>query len=558
MRSIASTFLAPPLLIALSIIALGTPPAHAGDLPGGGYLRTTYSIDGYYESVWGNRLNSTLDVGSDGDAWHYDENLKITFSRDLRSGIEVEGAFWGRHTTDEILQQNPGESWMVNEVRLRLTGESFEVGLGDLSAVYSNYTFNNAFFGGYATLRPTKGLTVSALGGVNRRPEADTYGRAFGGLHVELVPATGLTLSANYVHTEITDLYPGTTATDYANDVWSVAGRLALADERLVAAGEIAVSSYVADRRLPDARAEWGTAAWCALSFSPLRNELSILAAWERVDPGFVGAMGTYSADRQTWSVGARYTPTDALTATAYFRYYEGLVTDYLGAGYHAVTRDPAVTLSWRPFAYEPGSRFTNLTLDCTLSYTAIESTEPGNTVSFERVFAHVGLTDTRDPWRFGIAYEIQADDDRTAADTDILAHTPALSAGWRHDAPGWTLSADLTARMRIEAVDDNVAGHRYVDVTPWVAAAISAVINPQSDYPTRCRLRYDMIFYRRARDADRYDHEFEARLEQVFMKAGPVTGTLGLHCRLFTAASHGPGQSYGEEVYGAFMRLEF
>ena len=45
---------------------------------------------------------------------------------------------------------------------------------------------------------------------------------------------------------------------------------------------------------------EWGTAAWFALSFTPLRNELSILAAWERVDPAFVGAMGAYSADRET------------------------------------------------------------------------------------------------------------------------------------------------------------------------------------------------------------------------------------------------------------------
>ena len=69
-------------------------------------------------------------------------------------------------------------------------------------------------------------------------------------LRVEVAPAPGLTLSANYVHTEITDLYPGATVTDYANDVWSAAGRLALMDERLIAAGEIAVSRYVADREV--------------------------------------------------------------------------------------------------------------------------------------------------------------------------------------------------------------------------------------------------------------------------------------------------------------------
>ena len=36
------------------------------------------------------------------------------------------------------------------------------------------------------------------------------------------------------------------------------------------------------------------------------------------------------------------------------------------------------------------------------------------------------------------------------------------------------------------------------------------------------------------------------------------VTGTLGVDVRLLSVASHGPALSYGEPVYGAFMRLEF
>ena len=47
---------------------------------------------------------------------------------------------------------------------------------------------------------------------------------------------------------------------------------------------------------------------------------------------------------------------------------------------------------------------------------------------------------------------------------------------------------------MKIESIDDNVAGSRYVDVSPWVVAGISAVINPGCDYPTRRSLRYDGI----------------------------------------------------------------
>jgi len=546
--------------LAMSVIlsiALSPLPARAAELPGGGYLRTSYSGDSYYETVWGNRANSTLDVDSDGRAWHYDENLRVALNKTLPSGIGLEAALWGRHTSDTLLQHNDGESWMINEFRLRLAGERFDISLGDSSAVFSNYTFHNAFCGASVITRPTKTLTLAALGGVNRWPKADTYGRAFGGLHVELAPTPSLSLSANYVHTEITDLYSGTTATDYADDVWSVAGHIDMMDGRLLAAGEVAVSRYVEDRHAGD-RARWGTAAWCALSFTPLRNELSILAAWERVDPAFVGAMGAYSADRETWSIGARYTPTDAFSATAYFRTYEGLVTDIYGAEFHAVTRDPAVSLTWHPFMYDPGSRFENLVLDCTVSYTSQDSPDPGNTVSYERLYAHLGLTDTRGPWRIGLLYDLEIDDDRTAADTDIIANTIGLSAGVKTETDRYTLSADLTAQARFEAVDDNVAGRRYLDVTPRFAAGISAVFNPAGDYPTRCSVRYDGVFYRHRYAADLFDHGIEARFEQVFLSTRGITGTVELHYRLFDAVSGSPALSYGEAVYGASVLLEF
>jgi hypothetical protein len=89
-------------------------------------------------------------------------------------------------------------------------------------------------------------------------------------------------------HTEITDLYPGATV-NHANDVWSAASRLALMDDRLIAAGRVAVSRYVADRRSDDVH-EW-EARLGPLSFTPPETQLDP-AAWERVDPAFVGAMG--------------------------------------------------------------------------------------------------------------------------------------------------------------------------------------------------------------------------------------------------------------------------
>jgi hypothetical protein len=559
MRRIASTFPVLSIVFALGMVIFSASGARGIDFDDGGYLRTTYWIDTYYQYISGNRVNSTLDVNTlTGRAWHYDENLKIGFARSPATDLAVDFAFWGRHTTDELLQRTAGETWMANEIRLAVTGKNFEIGLGDLSATFSNYTFNDTFFGASAVLRPTRAVTISALGGVNRWPETDTYGRAFGGLRVELFPASNLSLSANYVHAEITRLYSGTTETDYADDVWSVGGRLSIMDDRLVAAGEIALSRCVADRSEPGAGADWGTAAWLALSFTPLRNELSILAAWERVDPKFMGAMGTYSPDRQTWSVGVDYAPSDVLSATAYFRYYEGLVTDYYGVEYHAVTRDSWVSAVWRPFQYDPGSRFTELALECTLSYTSEQSPDPGNTVSYDRLAAHLALTDARGPWRYGVTYDLERDDDLTTADLDVLTNSLGLTAAWKRETPRVNLSADALAQVRFESTDDGAAGRRYCNVTPRIVAGIAAVFGPDNDHPTRCSLRYEAIFYSRHETADLWQHEVEARFEQVFLKSGGLTGTVGLHCRLLDAASSDSEQSYGEQVYGAFVRLEF
>gem|GEM_PF-3861568 len=106
--------------------------------------------------------------------------------------------------------------------------------------------------------------------------------------------------------------------------------------------------------------------------------------------------------------------------------------------------------------------------------------------------------------------------------------------------------------------MDDNVAGRRYLDVTPRFAAGISAVFNPAGDYPTRCSVRYDGVFYRHRYAADLFDHGIEARFEQVFLSTRGITGTVELHYRLFDAVSGSPALSYGEAVYGASVLLEF
>ncbi len=88
---------------------------------------------------------------------------------------------------------------MINDMRLRLSGDTFEVGLGDLSAYFSNYTFNNTLFGVTASLRPSKNVTLSVLAGTNRDAERDTFEHLFYGARVETRPIRQLDLALTYV-----------------------------------------------------------------------------------------------------------------------------------------------------------------------------------------------------------------------------------------------------------------------------------------------------------------------------------------------------------------------
>jgi len=558
MKRIASIFLVPPLFLALGIVTLSASAARALEFDDDGYLRTTYSIDTYYEAVYGNLGLSTLDVDPEsGDAWHYNENLKINFSRGLPSGPRVDFSFRGRHTSDRLLQRTPGDSWMINEIRLRLSGDTFEIGLGDLSAFYSNYTFNNAFFGAAATFRPAPWLSVSVLGGTNRDARRDTYRRAFGGTRIEVKPTRSVLLAASYVHTEITDLYGTSTTTDFANDVWSFFSRISFLDERLVLTGEFAMSGYIADRRLPGAEAEWGSAAWCALSFAPLRNELTVLVAYERVEPEFIGVMGTHSTDRETLSAGLRYTPSEMLTATAYIRWFHDRVTDTSPAAYRTDTMDPGLALTIKPFLYNPDSAFKNLTIDFSASFSRERSDDTPPSVADERLIARLKVGDSREAFRWAFIGTLERYDDETAADLDTLACGVGAEFGYRKDADRYTLSADLLGEIRIDGVHDRVRG-RLFDNMMRVGAGTAITVLFIPDYPTRCSARYEGIFRKRESTDDTREHSFYFTLEQVMLRRTGLTGTLGLHGALRDVSSPNPDLAYGERVFGLYLSLEF
>ncbi len=532
--------------------------AFAAEFESGGYLRATYSVDTYYEDVWGNRGLSNLDVDPEtGDNFHYAENLRLSFRRLLGRDLTLEGSFWGRHTTDKLLQRLPGDRWMINDMRLRLTGDTFEVGLGDLSAYFSNYTFNNTLFGVTASLRPSKNVTLSVLAGTNRDGERDTFEHLFYGARVETRPIRQLDLALTYVHTEITKLYPGTSMTDYADDVLSFSSRLSLMDGRLVLSGEGAGSLYTADRRSHSSDSAWGGAVWAALSFSPLRNELEFLLAYEYVDPGFLSVMGTYSTDRETISAGVRYTPSDILSLTAYFRSYHNRLSERSAAPYRTDTIDPGMVVTIKPFVYDGGSSLQSLTVELATYWTGERSDDPLLSVADDRLFTHVRVSDAWGPLNVALYCDVEWDDDRTSTDTDTLVNTFGAQAWYWWTGARLSVSADCLLEMKIEDIRPPHDPH-LLDTAARIGGGVTVVLDPTAPYPARGSVRYEGIFSDRELAADTWENNVEIHIEKVVMKSGGLTGSLGLSYRIHDVASPTPGESYGEEVYGLFVRLEF
>ncbi|MCI0480307.1 MAG: hypothetical protein L0213_01820, partial [Candidatus Dadabacteria bacterium] len=151
-----------------------------------GRLTTDYSVDLYYENVYGNVDKSVLDVDhSSKDNWHYNERLRIQLEQKITDTTNLEVFFYGRHTSDRQIQD---ERAKILQAYLRLYGDNFEFAVGDVGEYYTRYTFNNTFLGARGWIKPLASLKVMLLGGRNREGVDDTYEHVFGGARIEYSP----------------------------------------------------------------------------------------------------------------------------------------------------------------------------------------------------------------------------------------------------------------------------------------------------------------------------------------------------------------------------------
>ncbi len=263
---------------------------------------------------------------------------------------------------------------------------------------------------------------------------------------------------------------------------------------------------------------------------------------------GRAAALGVTTALATTMLAQAGIVAEPKKGGSAKFGLAQGATTD---------TMDPGLTLTLKPFFYDNGSTFKNLTIDFSTSLFRERSDDTPPSVADERLITRLRVGDSRDAVRWALICTLERYDDRTAADLDAVTGAVGAEFGYHKETDRYTLSADLFGEIRIQGVHDPVRG-RPVDTGTRIGAGTAVTFLFLPDYPTRCTARYEGIFMARESADDTYEHSFRFTFEQVMFRRAGLTGTLGLHGVLRDVSSPNPDLAYGERVFGIYMRLEF
>jgi len=416
--------------------AVAPEKAYAVDWAGGG-IDAVYRGDVYAQRIYGNRVETSLDVDTD-RRWNvlYAEGLTFRLSHTTGGGLDIVGSLDLRHTDDKTL--------MVGDEHVRLlagtvsvSGEGWSLTVGDTAATFTNYTFNRGFFGVLGEYAHPAGVELVLLGGVNRDGRLVRYERAFGGVRLTAAPEPWVTLGASYVHAEITKLFYDSTETAYRNDVFSLDGRFSFLDDRLVLTGEGAVSLYLDDMRDPHSETIRDMAFWAALAVEPVDDELSLLFAYEYVEPGFISVMGTHAVDREIVAAGFDYRPSDRFHCIGYWRFFRDGLTETSPVSFSTYTIETDALMEFKP-RIGPDDDYPVPVFKANVYYLGRRTKDDPKSVNDETFRLTLNAGYRREHTEYGLGYVYERFFDHPAGGIDRGSHALECSWGYHHTAFGF------------------------------------------------------------------------------------------------------------------------
>jgi hypothetical protein len=515
-----------------------------------GRLTTDYSVDIYYENVYGNVDRSVLDVDrSTKDNWHFMEGLKVQLEQKIGNTSNLELFFYGRHTSDNQIQD---ENAKILQAYLRIYGDNFEIALGDVGEYYTKYTFNNTFLGARGWVRPFSSLRIMLLGGRNRERVDDTYEHNFGGGRIEYSPNPRYIFGTTYIHSEIAKLYSGTTTLDYSDDVVSVDARLRLLDRKLLIFGEAAFSWYTVDRDDPSADKPTGRAFNLEIDYRPIQS-LKLSLDYEYVRPNFITVMGSAPRDRETVKGEVRYYPTDSLDIWAKYRFTGDRLSESSPLAYRTETNYSEVGLIYKPFFAEKESYFRNLKFDVRLDYTRRVSINDPMSVNDGRISTRLIVSNLYNKMRYSVEYGFRYTDDYVTGTPDSMLNTVGAKWGYSFAALGLDWDVDLFGKV------DFITTYEPDDILyDTVSSFTTGVTIRHSPTKTLLRMSYLGVFSRIDNGYDTNKNATEIALEQVLYENKGITSILGISYRNLDFRSENHDDTYGENIYMLSLTLRF
>jgi hypothetical protein len=515
-----------------------------------GRLTTDYSVDIYYENVYGNVDRSVLDVDrKTKDNWHYTEGLKVQLEQAITETSNLEFFFYGRHTTDKQIQN---ERAKILQMYLRLYGDNFEFAVGDVAEYYTKYTFNNTFIGARGWVRPLASLKIMLLGGRNREGRDDTYEHTFGGARIEYSPHPNYIFGTTYIHTEITKLFPGTTVLDYRGDVVSFDTRLRLLDRKLLIYGETAFSWYTEDRRDPLSDKPEGWALNLEIDYRPIQP-LKLSLDYEYVEPNFITIMGSAARDRETVKGEVRYYPTDSLDIWTKYRFTGDRLSESSPVAYRTETHYSEAGLTYKPFFADKESYFRNLKFDFRLDYTRRTSSNNPMSVDDGRFNGRLIVSNIHEKMRYSLEYGFRYTDDFVPGSSDTMVNT--LGAKWGYAFAGLGLDWNLDLSCKVDFRNTHTGVDTTYDTISAFTGGMTVAYIPTN---TLLRLSYLGVYSQIGGGYDTSKNATEVALEQVLYNGGSITSILGISYRNLDFQSENSDDSYGENIYMLSLTLRF
>jgi len=519
-----------------------------------------YSIDAYYDHVYGNVDKSTMDVDkTKKESYHYTEQLGIHLEKAIKADLNLKFDFTGRHSTDKNVQAHRYE---LVKLYLGLTGENYELAVGDLAELYSNYVFNTTFFGFKASYNPVDTITVKTLAGRNKIRRDDQYEQVFGGGMVVFTPNPNLQFETSYMHTEITDLYPNATEYKYRNDVWSLGSAINLFEKKVTFAGEVAYCEHIVDRRDPLTESIDGFATWAILILKPFGEDLKLSFTHEYVEPDFKAVMGTHNTDKETFLWYADYKPSDSFRLVSYYQFYRDRLTGKSPKVYRTNTHDAGAEFTIRPFTGIDYGYFKNLSLFYKMYCTYDKSEDVPESVNRQNIRAKIEAENSierywgKTGWALGLGltYDI---DHRLHAE-DFL--TTDINSSLYLSTNAYGFDFDFNLGFSVEFTDTYVRypKNTFAKTTVSFGSGIAVTNNRWLPYKTTVGIEYNGTIINEDIRYDSMENDTTIFLSQVLFKKKDHISTIGFSYTNKDCISQNPADRYGEDEYRINFEIKF